>query len=31
MDIRVLLSALLPKYNDVWKELKNLTVKNKQS
>ena len=30
MNIKVLLSALLPKYDNVWKELKKLTIKNKQ-
>ena len=29
MDVKVLLSALLPKYDNVWKELKKLTIKNK--
>jgi len=29
MNIKVLLSALLPKYDNVWKELKKLTIKNK--
>lgn len=29
INIRVLLSALLPKYYNVWKKLKELTIKNK--
>ena len=29
INIRVLLSALLPKYNNVWEKLKELTIKNK--
>ena len=29
INIRVLLSALLPKYDNVWVELKELTIKNK--
>ena len=29
INIRVLLSALLPKYDNVWKELKKLAIKNK--
>ena len=27
VDIKVLLSALLPKYDNVWKELKKLTIR----
>ena len=27
VDIKVLLSALLPEYNNVWKELKKLTIR----
>ena len=29
INIRVLLSALLPKYDNVWAKLKELTIKNK--
>ena len=28
INIRVLLSALLPEYDNVWKKLKELTIKN---
>lgn len=29
ISIRVLLSALLPKYDNIWVKLKELTIKNK--